>query len=94
MSEESVSPEPKTEIQQETGGGRRPSACCASLRIPRRESERWKELSKCLDTVMTEINYPAIHQGFCRRKVKVLDAALVKIIQAATDAQSIIRHNA
>ena len=68
-------------------------ACCASLRMPRRESEKWKELSKCLDTVMTEIGYPAIHQGFCRRKVKVLDAALVKIIQAATDAQSIIRHN-
>lgn len=83
----------KKKADRKTDGGSPGMTCCASLRMPQRESEKWKELSKCLDTVMREIDYPAIHQGFCRRKVKVLDAALVKIIQAATDAQSIIRHN-
>lgn len=62
--------------------------------MPRRESEKWHRLAGCLDTVAKQIDYPATHQGFCRRKVKVMDAALVEIIRAAQEARSIIQHNA
>lgn len=80
----------KTKLESDTGSN--PPACCA-LRIPRRETEKWSRLAKCLDVIARQIDYPATHQGFCRRKVKVLDAALAEIIRSAQEARSIIQHN-
>lgn len=66
---------------------------CCTLRMPRRETEEWKRLASCLDIIARQVDYPATHQGFCRRKVKVMDAALVQIIRAAEEARSLIQHN-
>lgn len=62
--------------------------------MPRVNSKEWNILADALNVIADQIDYPATHQGFCLRKVKVMDAALSKIIQAAAAAQSIIRHNA
>lgn len=74
------------------GSGAAPGS--ARLRIPRRESRRWKRLAKCLDTILREGDYPAIGRGFIRRDAATMDAALEKIIAAATEARDIIRPNA
>jgi hypothetical protein len=66
----------------------------ARLRIPRRESGPWKRLAKCLDTILREGDYPAIDRGFIGRDAATMDAALEKIIAAATEARRIIRPNA
>jgi hypothetical protein len=60
--------------------------------MPRAESKKWKQLADCLDVIARQIDYPATNQGFCRRKVKFMDDALVEIIRAAQEARSIIRH--
>lgn len=61
---------------------------------PRRETTKWSRLARLLDEILTQADYNAIHQGFVRGKTRELDAALSRIIYAATEAKKLLRPNA
>ena len=79
MSQKPASPEPKTVAEQQTGGGRRPLACCDSL-----TASEWLRLSAWFYAKMEGQQVkPAIMEftaGACR--------------DAATAFEQALRHNA
>lgn len=60
---------------------------------PRRETPKWIRLSRLLDEIRVQVDCNAIHEGFVCGKTKELDAALSRIIYAATEAKKLLRPN-
>lgn len=62
------------------------------LVLPRSHGLRHRLLSAHLDAIDSATD-AAIHKGYCRRNVRKLDAALIRIIAEAEAARNLIRQN-
>jgi hypothetical protein len=60
--------------------------------VPRRESLRWLRLAKHLNEMNDAVEH-ATQTGFIKRKSRRLDYELERLIQNATDARALLRHN-
>jgi hypothetical protein len=63
------------------------------LVLPRSHGLRHRHLGAHLDAILSASN-AAIEKGYCRRDVRKLDSALVRLIAEAEAARKIIRQNA
>ena len=64
-----------------------------ALVLPRSHGLKHSQLGAHLDAVH-QATEAAIHKGYCKRNVRKLDAALVRIIAEAEGARNLIRQNA
>lgn len=64
----------------------------SALVRPRRESRAWLRLGRLLNDIHDAQEH-AIHAGFCHGKTKRLDWELARLIDAATEARSLLRPN-